>query len=294
MDCPLFGGRRGQCVGGAAMTYELYLGDCLQEMNRIADHSIDAIICDPPYGTTACAWDSVIPFESMWEQLKRVIKPRGAIVLFGSQPFTSALIMSNAEWFKYSLIWKKTVAANFFNAKNKPLCLHEDISIFSNGTTANGSDILMTYNPQGLKRTNHLWKRPKKYPTEHNFVRESHKLERVIEFSGYPGSILEYANGNNNSVHPTQKPVDLLAYLIRTYTNEGETVLDFTMGSGSTGVAAMQTGRKFIGIELKEDYFNIAVRRITDARRAAEGLPKQIVGNVADYADSPLFEAVSE
>lgn len=260
------------------MTYELYLGDCLQEMNRIADHSIDAIICDPPYGTTACAWDSVIPFESMWEQLKRVIKPRGAIVLFGSQPFTSALIMSNAEWFKYCWVWEKNIATGYGNANKIPLKSHEDISVFYKNQPI--------YNPQELKKANKLMHRS----GAGRFMGKSGLTTGmyVQEYENYPKQIIRF-DIPPESLHPTQKPVDLLAYLIRTYTNEGETVLDFTMGSGSTGVAAMQTGRNFIGIELDENYFSIAKKRIEDAARAAQGQPKQLIGSANDYADAPLF-----
>ena len=250
------------------MTHTLYHGDCLDILPTLPAQSVDAIIADPPYGTTACKWDSVIPLDAMWRELKRVVKPRGAVVLFAAQPFTTTLIASDLERFKYTLVWRKTVAANFFNAKNKPLCLHEDICIFSDGTTANRSERRMTYNPQGLVKADIVWKRPRKYPTEHNFTRPSHALERIIEFSGYPGSVLEYANGNNGNLHPTQKPVELLRYLVRTYTNAGETVLDFTMGSGTCGVACVMEGRNFIGVELDAGYFDIAKRRIEQVQPA--------------------------
>lgn len=243
-------------------------------------------------GTTACAWDSIVPLAPMWEQFKRVIKPRGAIVLFGSQPFTSVLITSNLQWFKYSLVWEKTVSANFFNAKNKPLVKHEDICIFSEGTTANGSERNMIYNPQGLVQVDKEWHRPRKYGSAHKFDRESHSLTRTIEFSGYPGSILKYSNANNESVHPTQKPVNLLAYLIRTYTNPGETVLDCCFGSGTTGVACMETGRNFVGVEKDSHYFALGKQRIEDAHRAVQGLPKELRGKDSDIADMPLFAEV--
>jgi len=270
---------------------KLYLGDCLVEMGRIADESIDAIIADLPYGTTACAWDSVIPFASLWAHFKRVTKPRGAVVLFGSQPFTSALIMSNIEWFKYCWVWEKSMLGDVMNAKNKPLKKHEDIAVFSSGTTANCSDRLMTYNPQGLKKINRV--RGNRYRIDGQSAfhpkRPSHQKEFLQENTNYPHSILRFDNGNANSFHPTQKPTDLLAYLIRTYTNPGETVLDCTMGSGSTIVAAVQEGRKAVGIELVESHFNIATRRILDAERAAAGQPKQLIGQTADYSDTPLF-----
>lgn len=239
----------------------IYCADCLDVMSRLVP-PIDAIIADLPYGTTACAWDTVIPFEPLWANYKRLIKRAGAVVLFADDPFTSALITSNFEWFKYRWVWKKTIAANFMNAKLRPLQRHEDITVFSSGATSNGNANNMTYNPQDLKRTNHKWHRPSKYPSEHNFIRPSHQLERVIEYSGYPDSILDFPNGNNDNLHPTQKPVALLAYLIRTYTSPGELILDNTMGSGTTLVAAQNEGRRAIGIELSEAYCQIAVDRL--------------------------------
>jgi site-specific DNA-methyltransferase (adenine-specific) len=251
--------------------------------------SVDAIIADLPYGTTACAWDTVIPFGPLWEAFRHVMKPKAAAVLFGSQPFTSALVMSNPGWFKYTIVWKKSLAANFFNAKNKPLCLHEDVCVFSDGTTANGSERRMTYNPQGLVKTDRVWTRPSKYPSEHGFVRKSHLLKRVIEFSGYPGSVLEYSNGNNENKHPTQKPVALLEYLVKTYTNPGDTVLDCTMGSGTTGVACMHAGRNFIGIELDPGYFAIAQARIAKAATMAAGEFVPLSDKGATFDDLPMF-----
>lgn len=241
---------------------QLGKGDCLELMKTIPDGSVDMVLTDPPYGTTACKWDSVIPFELMWAELKRIIKPNGAIVLFGSEPFSSKLRCSNLEMYKYDWIWKKSIAANFMNAKNSPLKKHELIQVFSSGTIANKSLRRMSYFPQGISQTFTKWKRPNHKESEHNFKRPSHKLERVIEWTGYPDSILNFPMGNNKSVHPTQKPVALLEYLIKTYTQEGEAVLDFTMGSGSTGVAALNIGRKFIGIELEQEYFDIAKARI--------------------------------
>lgn len=245
---------------------ELLLGDCLEILPTLPAQSVEAIITDLPYGTTACKWDAVIPFAPMWAQIKRILKPRGVFVTTASQPFTTALIASNMDWFKYCCVWEKTLAANFMNAKNKPLALHEDIVVFSGGTTANGSPNRMTYNPQGIKRINQLWKRPRKYPSEHNFVRESHQLERIIEFGGYPGSIIGFANGNNESDHPTQKPVALYEYLVLTYTNPGATVLDFCFGSCTTGLACVKTGRNFIGIEKEPQYYEIGQRRVKEAQ----------------------------
>lgn len=236
-------------------------------MQDIPDNSIDMILTDPPYGTTACKWDTVIPFESMWEQIDRIIKPNGAIVLFSQQPFTSLLIASNINEFKYEFIWEKTKGINFVHAKNMPIKFHENICVFSKakiGHVSQLGDKRMTYNPQGLVKVDKKWSRPKKYDNGHNFIRDSHKLELVIEYENYPTTILKFSNSSNKDrgLHPTQKPVDLLEYLIKTYTSENETVLDFTMGSGSTGVACVNTNRNFIGIELDDKYFTIAEERI--------------------------------
>ena len=243
----------------------LYNSDCLEAMDKlIADGIIvDAIITDPPYGTTACKWDSIIPFDEMWQRLNKLIKPNGAIVLFGAEPFSSTMRVSNLKNYKYDWIWKKSLSPNYMNAKNCPLKKHELISVFSLGTVANGSPRRMEYFPQGIKEVNKRHKRPSIYETEHKFNRPSHKTDRIITHEGYPDSILEFPFGNNNSVHPTQKPVALMEYLIKTYTNENELVLDFTMGSGTTGLACKNLGRSFIGIELDEKYFDIASDRIT-------------------------------
>lgn len=234
-------------------------GDCLELMKNIPDGSIDLILTDPPYGTTACKWDSVIDFDLMWLQLKRIIKPNGAIVLFGSEPFSSMLRCSNLKMFKYDWVWNKTKPQGFLNAKARPLVEHELIHVFSSGTCTSTSKT-MTYNPQGLINVDVLLKNT---DTESIGKRKSRKSgsEYKQTQSGYPRSILRYAH-DQSKLHPTQKPVALLEYLIKTYTQEGETVLDFTMGSGSTGVAAKNTNRKFIGIELDETYFNIAQERI--------------------------------
>ena len=237
---------------------QLFKGDCLEVMKQIPDGSVDAIITDPPYGTTACKWDSVIPFDLMWEQLNRVIKPNGAIVLFGSEPFSSALRMSNIKNYKYDWIWDKITKTNHLNAKLQPLRRVENVIIFHKGKN--------TYNPQGLKkgdfknyRANHFSyeKGDKAYGTQKQHSKNS-------KYTNYPDNILIFSNGNHNSLHPTQKPVALMEYLIKTYTNPLETVLDFTMGSGSTGVAAVNTGRRFIGIEMDDKYFEIAEQRINE------------------------------
>ena len=234
--------------------YRLHHGDCLEILPTLPAQSVDAIIADPPYGTTACKWDSVIPLAPMWAELKRVIKPRGAIVLFAAQPFTSALVMSNAEWYRHTWIWRKPMGTNYLNANRDPLKVHEDIVTFSDGYA--------TYVPQMRRGIPYR----ATSGSVGDFVRDKTVGGWQTINSGlrYPISVLEY-NQVKDAEHPTQKPVDLLRYLIRTYTNEGDTVLDFTMGSGSTGVAAMKEGRRFVGIELDAGYFDIAKRRIGEA-----------------------------
>lgn len=246
-------------------------GDCLEVMKNIPDNSIDLVLCDPPYGTTSCKWDSVIPFDKMWEQLARITKKNSAIVLFGTEPFSSYLRCSNIKMFKYDWVWEKSKGCNFIQAKNMPIKFHELISVFSNGKTIHKSQSnnRMVYNPQGLIKVDKKWSRPKIYENGHNLSRVSHKLERVVEFENYPKSVLKFSNSNNNErgLHPTQKPVDLMEYLIKTYSSENDLVLDFTMGSGTTGVACVNTNRNFIGIELDEKYFNIAKKRINNTER---------------------------
>jgi len=225
---------------------QLVHGDCLKEMKNISDGSIDMVLTDPPYGTTACKWDSVIPFEPMWEQLKRVIKPNGAIVLFGSEPFSSILRCSNLNLYKYDWVWQKR-PVNFLNAKKQPLRKTERISVFGG----------KTYNPQGLIYNPRVNKRNNSTETNGKHGKENHS-----QYTNYPTDVLEFIG--ERGLHPTQKPVALMEYLIKTYTNENETVLDFTMGSGTTGVACKNLNRNFIGIELDETYFNIAQERIGD------------------------------
>jgi site-specific DNA-methyltransferase (adenine-specific) len=236
---------------------DLRLGNCLEVMKGIEDNSIDAIITDPPYGTTACKWDSVIDFTLMWEQLNRIIKPNGAIVLFGSEPFSSALRMSNIKSFKYDWIFHKTLPVGHGYAKYRPMSNHEIISIFGKGKT--------TYNPQFTPR-----EKPRTY-TRKNASKSgsssmtSHDGETRVLKGKYPTTIQKFNTSvQKGKLHPTQKPVLLMEYLIKTYTNENETVLDFTMGSGSTGVACVNTNRNFIGIEMDENYFEIAKKRIED------------------------------
>lgn len=216
------------------------------------------VLTDPPYGTTACKWDSVIPFEPMWAELKRIIKPNGAIVLFGTEPFSSALRMSNIKNYKYDWVWHKTKPSGHLNAKKQPMRIYENISVFYSKQCL--------YNPQDLIYgvfNNDRPSRSKKIKGEYTYGLE--KNTGISIAANYPKNVLTFSNPNNNSLHPTQKPVELLEYLIKTYTNEGETVLDFTMGSGSTGVTCKNLNREFIGIELDETYFNIAKDRIQNA-----------------------------
>ena len=239
----------------------LYNGDCLELIKDVPSGSIDLILTDPPYGTTNCKWDIIIPFEPMWQQIKRIIKPNGAICLFGSEPFSSALRMSNIKDFKYDWYWQKTTPTGFLNAKKQPLRNIETISVFYSKQP--------TYNPQktyGHKRKVSLAKHKQncKKAEEYN----DYGLASYDSTERYPTQILQFKTDRQKSaLHPTQKPVALLEYLIKTYTNEGETVLDFTMGSGSTGVACVNTNRNFIGIELDEGYFQIAKQRIENCNK---------------------------
>lgn len=233
---------------------KLMLGDCLERMKEIPDGSVDMILTDPPYGTTSCKWDSIIPLEPMWAELKRVIKPNGAIVMTASQPFTTTLIASNMKMFKYCWVWDKKKGGNIQVLKWQPYKVHEDIVVFSNGA--------VKYYPI---KTPQKERTGKTYSAgEANGIRD-YGDTRVYK-DKHPKSILEVSNANQRGkVHPTQKPVALMEYLIKTYTNEGETVLDFTMGSGTTGVACVSLNRKFIGIEMDEGYFKIAENRIKEA-----------------------------
>ncbi len=244
----------------------LHNQDCLEFMAGLPDNSIDMCLTDPPYGTTTCGWDSIISFEPMWEQLKRIVKPQKAIALFGAEPFSSHLRLSNQKWFKYDWIWSKSRTVGFTNAKNKPLNKCEIISIFSDGTTANRSNRRMVYYPQGLLPYGKTQRGIRDCEADaksrgHKFARPCHKAAYIQEFTNYPTQLLEIAS-EGKTVHPTQKPIALLEYLIKTYTLEGETVLDFTFGSGSTAVACRNTGRNFIGCELDLDYFNLAKERL--------------------------------
>jgi site-specific DNA-methyltransferase (adenine-specific) len=243
---------------------KLIQGDCLEVMKSIPDKSIDAIICDLPYGTTACKWDSIIPFEPLWEQYNRVVKDKGAIVLFATQPFTSTLIASNLEMFRYAWVWDKDYGTDFQLAKLRPMRCHEDIAIFSHSKTANGAASNMNYYPQKTPL-----KKPVKNggaPTTKLLRDNSMKQLDLIYTEKSPMTVIKmspvFNSINTPRLHPTQKPVALMEYLIKTYTNQGEIVLDNCMGSGTTGVACKNLGRKFIGIEQDANYFEIASKRI--------------------------------
>lgn len=235
------------------MQPDLHHGDCLEVMAGLPDSSVDMILCDLPYGTTACKWDTVIPFEPLWAQYRRVAKRNAAIVLTASQPFTSALVMSNPREFRYCWVWNKAKAANFPQVKRAPLKIHEDVVVFGGG-----------YRPQ-------MTNGPTRKKGGYNVSREaavSAGAPAKVNNVYYPKSILDFSVAGNadSGLHPTQKPVALMEYLIRTYTQEGETVLDNCMGSGTTGVACANTGRRFIGIERDDKYFAIAKARIEAAR----------------------------
>ena len=246
----------------------LMQGDCLELMKDIPDGSVDMILADLPYGTTAIKWDVVIPFERLWEQYERVIKDNGAIVLTASQPFTTKLINSNMELFKYNWVWKKAKPTGFSHSKNMPLKDYEDIVVFSKGSIGHAHLIKnrMEYNPQGVYEVSRKIKRNTK-GFSGTMERKSQTNEYTGKLSGFPKMVIEFSNVIQGTVHPTQKPVALFEYLIKTYTNEGDTVLDNVMGSGTTGVACKNLNRNFIGMELDEDYFNIAKNRIENHER---------------------------
>lgn len=244
---------------------QLFNGDCLQIMKDIPDGSIDAVICDPPYGTTACKWDTIIPFVPMWEQLKRITKKNRAIVLFGSQPFTSALVMSNPKMFKYEWVWEKDNGTNFASVKYQPFRVSENICVFG--------DFPITYTPKETKCFNPQMSEGKPYNCKSGNQKDNSAVIRegsrenmsgyttINNGDRYPRNVIKF-NRDKSKIHPTQKPVALMEYLIKTYTNKGEIVLDFTMGSGTTGVACKKLGRRFIGIELDKGYCEIAQERI--------------------------------
>ena len=249
----------------------VFHGDCLEIMKSIPDRSVDMILCDLPYGTTACKWDTIIPFDKLWEQYERIIKPNGAIVLTASQPFTSALIMSNPILFKYCWIWQKSKVGNIFNCKNAPQKNYEDIAVFSKASIANGSKVLMKYNSQGLIKVEKTRSNISKGRKDTTIGIRPSRLdnEYIQEFTNYPKQILQF--NNEQGLHPTQKPVALFEYLIKTYTNEGDIVLDNCAGSGTTGIACINTNRNCILIEKEQKYFDIINERIDKYKQQLAG-----------------------
>lgn len=238
------------------MKNKVFNGDCLELMKDIPTGSVDMILCDLPYGTTACKWDVIIPFDKLWEQYERVIKDNGAIVLTAAQPFTSALVMSNPKLFKYSYVWDKTTKTNHLNAKKQPLRRTEDVLLFYKKQCA--------YNAQGLIEGDFSNFRPNhfKYKKGDKVYGEQKEHNNNSNYTNYPDDIIVVSNGNNGSVHPTQKPVALFEYLIKTYTNEGDTVLDNCAGSGTTAIACINTNRNYILMEKEQKYFDIINDRI--------------------------------
>ena len=247
-----------------SVTYNIYNQDCIEKMKDMPESSVDLILCDPPYGTTSIDWDNVIDFDEMWKCYERVLKPKGIVVLFGSQPFTSLLICSQIKWFRYELIWNKNKCGSPGLAKIRPMKTHENILVFSKNTGT-------LYNPQ--MEQGEPYKRESKNPDGYVGKANNHKYglkpRKSFENTGtrYPKSIINISRdfSAQQQLHPTQKPVPLLEWIIKTYTNEGDVVLDNCMGSGSTGVACINTNRQFVGIELDEKYFEISKKRIEDA-----------------------------
>jgi site-specific DNA-methyltransferase (adenine-specific) len=239
----------------------LYHGDCLIEMGRIPDGSVDMILADLPYGTTACKWDNVIPFEPLWAHYWRVLKPNGAVVLFGSEPFSSHLRISQIKHYRYDVIWEKDKGSDILNCNRKILSAHENISVFYRKQPC--------YTPQFYYSKPYIKKQGQCTLGDHLQDKKVKPSDKISDGRRYPKSVIKFTremHRDKDNHHPTQKPVALLEYLIKTYTIEGETVLDNTMGSGSTGVACVNTGRRFIGIEMDDKYFEIAKNRIEKAQ----------------------------
>lgn len=251
--------------------YKLYNGDCLAVMDKLIEQGVkvDAVICDPPYGTTACKWDIVIPFDEMWNRLNKLIKPTGAIALFATEPFATKLRMSNLDNYRYDWYCIKTKPSLYQHAKNRPMRAVENACVFSKSKWGHKSqlkDKRMEYNPQGISSIG-VKTVTKNFNAGGVVGERPNQIGKQYEaFTGFPTDVLEFKSITGKScLHPTQKPVDLLEFLVKTYTEESDLVLDFTMGSGSTGVACINTNRKFIGVEINEKYFNIAKDRIEAA-----------------------------
>jgi len=237
------------------MSITLYNNDCLIQMQSIKDKSIDMILCDLPYGMTKNKWDSIIPFENLWKEYHRIIKENGAIVLFGSQPFTSLLVTSNLKYFRYSLVWEKNKFSDFLNAKRKPMKVNEDILIFYKKQP--------TYNPQYWFSTPYTrWNTQQAVDKQTNYGSHKENIAESKDGKRLPTTVLKF-NRVERPEHPTQKPVDLLEWLIKTYSNENETILDNCMGVGSTGIASKNLKRNFIGIEIEKKYYDIALDKLT-------------------------------
>jgi site-specific DNA-methyltransferase (adenine-specific) len=255
-------------------------GDCLEIMKEIPNASVDMILCDLPYGTTACSWDSVIPFKELWEQYERIIKVNGAIVLTASQPFTSALVMSNPNKYKQSLVWEKTRPTNVMNAKKMFMKWHEDILVFYTK--------LPTYNPQMHTEGTFTGRKIQRMNTDRSegtLGKTGEKKDFIHEGNGglfYPKSVHKYSNVQTPNLHPTQKPVALFEYLIKTYTNENEIVLDNTAGSGTTGIACINTNRNYILIEKEQKYFDIINERIDKHNQSRVG--EVLIDDLFSYA----------
>ena len=267
----------------------LYNGDCLEVMDRLIEGGVivDAIITDPPYGTTACSWDIVIPFDEMWKRLNKLIKPNGAILLFGSEPFSSALRMSNIKNYRYDWYWKKSKAGLFQHAKNRPMKAIETICVFSLAKWGHANQVKnrLVYYPQGVSSIGEKTVTKNFNAGGVGSERPNQVGKKYEAFTGFPNDFLEYPNViGKSAIHPTQKPVALMEYLIKTYTNENELVLDFTMGSGSTMVACKNSNRNGIGIELDKDYFEIAKDRINSIE-LAEQYDLSLVGDKVKIDD---------
>jgi len=243
------------------ITNKLFMGNCLEIMPQIPDKSIDMILCDLPYGTTASTWDFCLDFKKMWIEYERIIKNEGAMIFTANGQFTHKLICSNEKYYKYKWIWVKTKKGNFVNAKNRPMTNFEEILVFSKANTANGSKIKMNYYPQGLVECGKLFKSGENRFGSMAGKRPSHKTETIREFTGYPCDVL-YFDSEPKPIHPTQKPVALFEYLIKTYTNEEDLILDNCAGSGTTGVACKNLNRKFLLIEKEEEYCEIIKQRL--------------------------------
>lgn len=252
----------------------IYNMDCLEGMKNINDKSIDLILCDLPYGTTASKWDKVISFTKLWSEYMRIIKDEGVIALTANASFTNKLINSNEKYYKYKWIWIKNTKTNFVNAKNRPLTQYEEILIFSKGNTANGSKIKMNYYPQGIIRVDKVMKAGKNRFGTVAGVRPSHKSEFIREYTNYPSDVL-YFNKDKTNLHPNQKPLELFEYLVKTYTKENNIVLDNCIGSGTTAVACINTDRNYIGFEIEKKYYDIAEKRIRESLEEKEKLKCQ-------------------